>query len=160
MGWWIALGVGMVVLLGRHCAARRCGTARDATTHSPGLRRRFRGTRVGFAAAILLVVGATAGCAYNPPGAVWVPGSYEIDLWAPTLTHPQGSYPAGEVAVCVDQPTAIGFTGGHEIRLTWGGTTYTTSPTPVVGPGCGTLYVIGADCCYVPHYVTVTLTKE
>jgi hypothetical protein len=105
-------------------------------------------------------VGATAGCVYNPPGTMSVPGTYEVDLWAPTLKHPQGPNPVGEVAVCVDEPTAIGFTGGYEIRLTWGFTTYTTSPTPVVGPGCGTLWVIGADCCYIPHYVTVTLTKE
>jgi hypothetical protein len=102
----------------------------------------------------------TAGCAYNPPGAVWVPGTYEIDLWAPTLSYPQGRAPIGKVAVCVNEPTAIGFSGGYDIWIKWGGTEYRTSPTAVVGPGCGELYVIGADCCYVPNYVTVTLTKE
>jgi hypothetical protein len=111
-------------------------------------------------AVTLIALVTAAGCVYNPPGVVWVPGTYQVDLWAPTLNTPQGVAPAGKVAVCVDEPTAIGFTGGYEIRLTWGFTTYTTSPTPVVGPGCGTLWVIGADCCYIPHYVTVTLTKE
>lgn len=49
--------------------------------------------------------------------------------------------------------------GGYETTITWAGTTYTSSPTPVLGPGCGELRVI-VDCCYVPNYVTVTLTKE
>lgn len=128
--------------------------------HTPDTRRRFRGARAGLAAAVLLAVGATAGCAYNPPGVLWVPGTYQVDLWAPTLSHPQGHAPGGTVAVCVDEPTAIGFTGGYETRLTWGGTTYFSSPSPVVGPGCGELLVVGADCCVVPHYATVTLTKE
>ncbi len=114
---------------------------------------------MGLAAAALLAVVATAGCAYNPPGAVWVPGTYQIDLWASTASYPQGHAPVGKVAVCVDEPTAIGFSGGYETQITWGGSTYTTSPTPVVGPGCGELRVT-VDCCYVPNHVTVTLTKE
>ena len=108
---------------------------------------------------MVLALGATAGCAYNPPGAVWVPGTYQIDLWASTVGYPQGHAPIGKVAVCTNEATAIGFSGGYQTTITWAGTTYDTSPTPVLGPGCGELRVV-VDCCYVPNYVTVTLTKE
>ena len=130
---------------------------RDSTTRGSTTRR--PPTRLALAAAVLVTVVATAGCAYNPPGAVWVPGTYQIDMWAPTLSYPQGHAPVGKVAVCVDEPTAIRFSGGYQPRLTWGGVAYDSSPTPVLGPGCGELFVT-VDCCYVPNYVTVTLTKE
>ena len=133
--------------------------ATSTTKTTPTRPRGRRPTRFALAAAALVAVMASAGCAYNPPGAVWVPGTYQVDLWASTIGYPQGHAPVGKVAVCVDEPTAIGFSGGYQTTITWAGTTYITSPTPVLGPGCGELRVI-VDCCYVPNYVTVTLTKE
>jgi len=131
------------------------------TLRSPARRHRRVGRTALAVASVVALVTLAAGCVTNPPYQVSVPGTYTVDFFAPTLSYPQGGAPVAKVAVCMDTASAIGIeiTGGsmERVELDWNGSTY-HFPTPVLQPGCGLLRLT-VTCCFVPHYVQVTLSK-
>lgn len=142
---------------------------------APGEARgpRSRNRLIAAAAAIALATGLLAGCAGAPSAIINVPGSYTADLWAPTLETPQGRAPTKRVLVCLDTESALEFSltseglpyiNGYIHILDWPGQpelpenfgpSYTS---PVLQPGCG-LVVFGTDCCFIPNFITLTVTK-
>lgn len=127
--------------------------------------RRNRLLRPAAVAAAALLLGVLAGCGYNPPFVLHVPGTYRIDNTEPPFQS--GSL---RVVVCLDSPSSVEFEldwftpkgGGYAPELHWYGQTFTSSdlPTPVLQPGCGELTALPTgDCCYLADYWIVTLRR-
>jgi len=116
--------------------------------------------RVFVAVAAVALLGFVSGCATNPPHVVQVPGTYVVNLAAPTAEYPQGGAPVGKVLMCVDAPTAVDLSADVELDsavVQWSSGTY-DFPTPVLQPGCGQLRFV-VECCIVPSTVRITLSK-
>ena len=136
----------------------------------PGRRRRTAVLAV--VGAVGLLAGVLSACTANTPQAVLhVPGNYVANLWSPPPGYTAG--PGATVLMCLDEASAVHLETGDGsqgsvgvIRLDWAGTLYSapsdgnavTYTTPVLSPGCGTLY-FGVDCCHVDNYLAIRATK-
>ena len=149
-------------------ASTTIGSGRSAAP-----RRRRRTAAVALIGAVGLLAGVLSACTGNTPQAVLnVPGNYVADLWNPPPGYLSGS-PGATVLMCLDEASAVHLETGDGgqgsvgvIRLEWAGTTYSppsngspvTLTTPVLQPGCGTLY-FAVDCCHVDNYLAIKATK-
>jgi hypothetical protein len=116
--------------------------------------------RAAAASAVLALLGLAGACATSPPHIVSVPGTYEVDLSAPTLEYPQGGAPVAKVVMCVGSPTAVAMSADAPLdsaTVEWASGTF-DFPTPVLQPGCGQLRLV-VECCVIPPTVRITLSE-